>query len=122
MAISPTQLSLKMMREQGYYAEVVERYNSFTRKRNDLCGFIDILCLRPGEVVGVQTTSNSHVSDRYKKIREHENFKKVTDAGIKVVVHGWEKKNNRWKCREVFVAPQSAELSAEHVDDLESVP
>ena len=53
MAISPTQLSLKMMRDQGYYAEVVERYNSFTRKRNDLCGFIDVLCLRPGEVVAL---------------------------------------------------------------------
>jgi hypothetical protein len=116
MAISPTQLSLKMMREQGYYAEVVERYNSFTRKRNDLCGFIDILCLRPGEVVGVQTTSNSHVSDRSKKIREHENFKKVTDAGIKVVVHGWEKKNNRWVAREVEILPQN------NVEDVESVP
>jgi hypothetical protein len=122
MAISPTQLSLKMMREQGYYAEVVERYNSFTRKRNDLFGFVDVLCLKPGEVVGVQTTSYSNLSARIKKIREHEHFKIVTDSGIKVVAHGWQKVNNRWKCREVFVTPQNAELSDEQVDDLESVP
>jgi hypothetical protein len=112
MAISPTQLSLKMMRDQGYYAEVVERYNSFTRKRNDLFGFVDVLCLRPGEVVGVQTTSYGNMSARIKKIREHENFKTTTDAGIKVVVHGWHKVNNRWKVRELFVAPQN------NVDDL----
>ena len=113
MAISPTQLSLKMMREQGYYAEVVERYNSFTRTRKDLLGFIDILCLRAGEVVGVQTTSNGHVSDRRKKILDHENFKIAADAGIKVIVHGWAKQNNRWKCREVVVDPQNVELSDE---------
>lgn len=107
MAISPTQLSLKMMRDQGYYAEVVERYNSFTRKRNDLFGFVDVLCLRPGEVVGVQTTSYSNISARIKKIREHENFKTVCDAGIRVVCHGWHKVNNRWKVREVWIDPQN---------------
>jgi len=116
MAISPTQLSLKMMREQGYYAEVVERYNSFTRTRHDLLGFIDILCLKDGEIVGVQTTSNGHVSDRLKKILAHDNFKVANAAGIKVVVHGWAKVNNRWQVREVDVLPQN------NVDDLESVP
>jgi hypothetical protein len=103
MATSPTQLSLKMMREQGYYAEVVERYNSFTRKRNDLCGFIDILCLMPGEVVGVQTTSYSNLSARIKKIREHENFVKVQDSGIIIIVHGWAKRNNRWHVKGVQI-------------------
>lgn len=106
MAISPTQLSLKMMREQGYYAEVVERYNSFTRKRNDLFGFVDVLCLKAGEVVGVQTTSYSNMSARINKIREHENFQMVCDSGIRIVVHGWHKVNNRWKVREVWVDPQ----------------
>ena len=115
MAISPTQLSLKMMRDQGYYAEVVERYNSFTRKRNDLFGFVDVLCLKPGEVVGVQTTSYSNMSARVKKIREHEHFQMVNDAGIRITVHGWHKVNNRWKCRDVDVTPQ------DNVDDVEMV-
>lgn len=103
MAISPTQLSLKMMRDQGYYAEVVERYNSFTRKRNDLFGFVDVLCLKPGEVVGVQTTSYSNLSARIKKIREHENFVKVQDSGIRIIIHGWVKRDNRWCFKEVEI-------------------
>lgn len=91
------------MRDQGYTAEVVERFNSFTKRRNDLFGFIDILCIRKGEVVGVQTTSAGHVSDRKKKILEHENAQAVLDSGIRIIVHGWEKKNNRWQVKEVEI-------------------
>lgn len=105
MATSPTQLSLKEMRGRGYYAEVVERYNSFTRRRNDLFGFVDILCIAKGEVIGVQTTTDGHISDRIKKILAHENFMAVHDAGIKVVAHGWKKVGNRWQVREVEVMP-----------------
>ena len=100
---SPTQRSLKYMRDQGYYAEVVERFNSFTKRRHDLCGFIDILCLGDGEVIGVQTTSYSHISDRKKKIQEHENFQTVLKSGIRIVVHGWHKVGNRWQLKEVTV-------------------
>ena len=83
MAATTTQRSLKLMRDRGYYAEVVERYNSFTKQRNDLFGFIDILCLKEGEVVGVQTTSRGHVSTRTKKILGHKNFPLVKSAGIR---------------------------------------
>lgn len=100
---TPTQRSLKYMRDQGYYAEVVERFNSFTKRRHDFAGFIDILCLGQGEVVGVQTTSYSHISDRSKKIREHENFQAVKDAGIKIIVHGWKKVGSRWQVKEVVI-------------------
>jgi hypothetical protein len=98
---SPTQRSLKHMRDQGYYAEVVERFNSFTKRRHDLFGFIDILCIKEGEVVGVQTTSYGHISDRRQKILEHENYAAVKASGIKIIVHGWIKRNNRWQVKEV---------------------
>jgi hypothetical protein len=91
------------MRDQGYYSEVVERYNSFTKRRNDFAGFLDILCLGDGEVVGVQTTSYSNMSARVKKIREHENFPVVLKSNIRVLVHGWLKKNNRWQVKELEV-------------------
>jgi hypothetical protein len=100
---SPTQRSLKIMRDQGYYAEVVERFNSFTKRRNDFAGFIDILCLGSGEIVGVQTTSYSNMSARVKKIKESENFDVVIKAGIKIIVHGWRKVGNRWQVKEVEV-------------------
>jgi hypothetical protein len=101
---SPTVRSLKAMRDRGYYAEVVERYNSFTKRRNDFCGFIDILCLGMNEVIGVQTTSYSNLSARVKKINDHENLHLVRAAGIKIVVHGWRKnKSNRWEFKEVII-------------------
>lgn len=103
MAVTTTQRSLKLMRERGYYAEVVERFNSFTKRRNDLFGFIDILCIKEGEVVGVQTTSRGHIANRSTKIREHVNFPIVKSAGIVVVVQGWAKKGTRWEVKEVVI-------------------
>ena len=112
MATSPTQLSLKLMKERGFLCEITERWNPFAKIRQDLFQFIDILCLAEGQVVGVQTTSYSNMSARVKKIREHANFQRVHDAGIKVVVQGWHKKDNRWQVREVDVLPHN------NVDDL----
>ena len=101
MATSPTQLSLKLMRERGFYAEVVERFNFFTKRKNDFAGFIDLLCLSEGVVLGVQTTSYSNVSSRVNKIKEHENYPIVKASGIKIEVHGWRKVKNRWTNRVV---------------------
>jgi hypothetical protein len=103
MATSTTQRSLKYMRDNGFYAEVVERYNSFTKRKNDFAGFIDILCLGQGAVIGVQTTSWGHTSDRLKKILEHENLNIVREAGIKIEVHGWQKKGARWQVKIIHV-------------------
>jgi len=99
MATSPTQLSLKLMRERNFYAEVVERFNFFTKRKNDFAGFIDLLCLSEGVVMGVQTTSYSNVSSRVNKIKEHENYEVVKLSGIKIEVHGWHKVKNRWQVR-----------------------
>jgi hypothetical protein len=98
MATSPTQLSLKHMRDRGYYAEVVERFNFFTKRKNDFAGFIDLLCLSDG-VIGVQTTSYSNMSARVNKIKQHENYPIVVASGIKIEVHGWHKVKNRWQVR-----------------------
>lgn len=99
---SPTVRSLALLRKRGYYAEVVERWLPFARVRKDFAGFIDILALRPGEVLGVQTTSDSNVSARVNKITEHDNWPTVQQAGIRVTVHGWKKNaKGRWECREV---------------------
>ena len=88
--MTPTQRSLKHLRDQGHLAEVVERWIPQARKRHDLWGFVDILSLSPeGEVVGVQATSLSNVSARVRKITEHENIAAVRKAGVRVLVFGW---------------------------------
>ena len=59
--------------------------------------------MRPGEVMGVQTTSLANISSRINKIMEHENLDVVLAAGIKIEVHGWVKKNNRWQVKIVEI-------------------
>lgn len=103
MSKTPTQNSLERMRKQGYFCWITEHYNYFAKKRQDLFGFIDILCLRGQEIIGLQTTSYSNISARVKKIRGYENLKVVLAAGIKIVVHGWRKVGTRWECKEVEV-------------------
>lgn len=103
--MSPTQRTLAEMRSRGYLCGVVEKWNPHARIRQDLYGFIDVLCVRDGEVVGVQATSLSGVSSRIKKIAEHENVGPVRKAGIRILVHGWGKgSNGRYRLREVDVS------------------
>jgi hypothetical protein len=90
------------MRERGFYAEVTEHWNQWARKRKDLFGFIDILCLgADGSIVGVQSTSASNVAARITKIAESPLVGRVRQAGIRIVVHGWRKVKGRWQVREV---------------------
>jgi hypothetical protein len=104
MATSPTQRSLKLMRDQGYLCAIVEHWNAFARIRQDLYGFVDVLCIKDGKTIAVQTTSYSNVSARIKKIQGLESYPIVKSAGWEIVVHGWRKnKSNRWEVREVFL-------------------
>lgn len=91
---SPTQRSLKYLRDNGWEPEVVEKYNSFARIRIDLFGFLDILAVKGDVTLGVQTTSYSNMSARRTKILESENYKKLKQANWKIHVHGWKKKKN----------------------------
>lgn len=101
--MTPTQLSKRTLEKDGYLVEITERWNAFARKRKDLFDFIDLIAVRKGEVVGVQTTSISNISARKKKIIEHINYDAVKDSGIKIVVHGVYKEKNRWKIKEVWL-------------------
>ena len=101
MSTNPTQRTLKEMRKRGYTCAITEHWNAFAHIRQDLFGIVDVLCLQGDETVAVQTTSDSNVSSRVKKIAEHENTPMIRDAGWKIVVHGWRKVKGRWTVREV---------------------
>ena len=101
---SPTQRSKALLEKEGYKVAIVERWNPHAKKRQDLFGFIDLLAIRPDETLAVQTTSYSHVSERLHKIAEHDNLPAVREAGWKIEVHGWHKKNNRWQCRRLDIS------------------
>ena len=65
---------------------------------------MDILCIKDGKTVAVQTTSYGNMSARIKKIKDLETYPIVRSAGWEVVVHGWKKdKSGRWVVREVVM-------------------
>jgi carbonic anhydrase len=104
MAKSPTQLSLEQLRNDGWLAEVVEKWIPGANIRKDLWGWTDIVALRDSETLAVQTTSYSNISARVNKITESDTISQVRKAGWSIQVHGWRKVNNRWVVKVVDVS------------------
>jgi len=94
--LSPTQLSLKKLRDEGYIAWVVETYNHITKTRRDLWNFADILAIRKDDILAVQATSYSNISSRVKKISLAEDVDAVREAGIRIEVWGWHQPRGKW--------------------------
>jgi len=112
--MTPTQRSLALLRERGYLCAIVEKFVRFPPPghRVDLWGFVDILAIKAGEVLGVQTTSGVHVAERLRKIAASPHIATVLSSGVRVVVHGWRKvgprgKAKKWECREEFLTADS---------------
>jgi hypothetical protein len=94
--MTPTELTLRKLRADGYVCEVTERWNPHARVRNDLFGFIDVVALRGEETLAVQATSAANVSKRVAKIAESPMVGAVREAGWTIRVWGWAKVANRW--------------------------
>ena len=99
--MSLTARSTAHLRDLGYMVATVEHYNSFTKRKHDLWGCIDLLCIGNGETVAVQVTSKPHLSNRRHKIEEAEAYPEMIRSGWKIVLHGWYKEKNRWQLKEV---------------------
>ena len=100
MATSPTQLSIKYLKDQGYTVAIVEHYNYFAKIRQDLFGFIDIIALKGKETLAIQTTTATNMSARITKISNNEYVGAVRDAGWTIHVHGWHQDDKRkWHCK-----------------------
>lgn len=97
--MSPTARTLKWLREEGYFAQVVERFNSFSKKRVDLFSCIDIVAISSvwNGVLGIQATSTGNVSARIKKSIACPELRVWLQAGNRFEVVGWSKKGPRGK-------------------------
>jgi hypothetical protein len=108
--VTPTQRTLKLLRDRGYTCAITEHWNGWAKVRQDLFGFIDIVAVKDGTVgvLAVQTTSGSNTSARVAKIQAEPRASVWLAAGNKIVVHGWRKvgprgKAKKWECREIPV-------------------
>jgi uncharacterized protein YjiS (DUF1127 family) len=105
MKQSPTARSLAHLRKTCQLVQVVERWNSFTKTRHDLFGIIDILAIRDGETVAVQSTSWSNTKSRINKMTESDALEHLRKAGWIILVHGWRKnKNGRYELKEIDIS------------------
>lgn len=109
--MTPTQRSLKKLRDDGWIAEKVERpWNPYTKRTQDLFNFGDLLGFKDDVVLIVQTTSGSNVASRLLKIDDNPIAKKWIASKYRlIVVHGWRKvgprgKRKKWECREIYYA------------------
>lgn len=107
--MTPTQLSLKKLREDGYHAQVVEKWNPFAHIRQDLFGAIDIIAVKkdqPG-CLGIQTTSTPNMSARIDKSLTLPAMRAFVEAGNRFMVWGWAKRGARGE-RKVWTLKEEA--------------
>ena len=99
--MTPSQRTIKHLREQGYLVATVEHYNSFTRRKHDLFGCIDLLAIGNGETLAIQVTSRSNMSARIKKIEDNLALPEMLRSKWRILVHGWDKgTNGRYRLKE----------------------
>jgi hypothetical protein len=66
---SPTQRTLARLRADGWLAQVVEHFNVFARRRQDLFGVADVIAVKAGSpILLVQTTTSSNLAARRTKV------------------------------------------------------
>ena len=105
--VNHNQRVLKALRDAGYVAEVVERWDSFSRRRHDLFGFIDILAVGHGETKAIQVTSRDNMSSRRTKMQNSEELKALIAANWSVELWGYDKQpNGRYRRKVEFVLPR----------------
>jgi len=94
--LSPTQRTLRELRDQGRLCGIVERFNTFAGPhgvRQDLFGFIDIIALDVERgIIGIQSCGQSFSAHRKKIVEERnqEAFEWLRCGG-KIELWGWRK-------------------------------
>lgn len=96
---------MRLLRERGWPAQVVEHFNVWSNTRKDLFGFGDVVAIGP-RIVLVQTTTGGNLAARRKKIlserrREAEAWLR---AGGLIELHGWVKRGARWEARTEMIS------------------
>jgi len=106
--LSNTQRTLRGLRQEGYIAGIVERWNPYAGKygvRQDLFGVIDIIAIKHNAICGIQSCG-SDFAEHNRKILANEFVPEWLKAGGHLELWGWRKvklkkggKAMRWRPR-----------------------
>jgi hypothetical protein len=101
--MTPTQRTLKLLRDLGYLVGVTEKWVPQARKRQDLFGFADLAAVHPAHpaTLYVQTTSGSNHASRRTKLQALSSVEVVKAAGNRVQIISWRRsaRSRRWEPR-----------------------
>jgi hypothetical protein len=103
--MTPTQRTLAELRKRNWTAQVVEHWNGFARRRIDLFGVIDIVCLSEFDdhgngvlhIMGVQCCAGSSHAPRRTKILNEPRARDWILAGGRLELWSWAKRAARGK-------------------------
>jgi len=132
--MTPTARSLKKLRDDGYFADVCERWLTFPDKkdptkmiriRKDWLGFADIIGVHPTwGFIAVQATDLTSVSKHIHKIEHMESVRAFVRAGGIVAIYGWglkgpAGKRKTYQLREVFLNGEGAYAEKRTTDNFQ---
>ena len=123
MALSPTQRTIRALKEQGMICAVVEKFNPHVGEhgiRIDLFGIIDILALDPIRgVIGIQACSQSsalHIR-KIKEERTQETIDWLSTPGTKLEVWCWRKLKLKRGSKALRWTPRVTEITMSDFED-----
>lgn len=121
--MTPTQRTMRELRNQGRKCAIVEKFNTFVGKygiRQDLFGIIDIIALDPQRgVIGVQSCGQDF-SGHWKKITIEHNqdaYDWLTTPGAKLELWGWRKIKVKRGGKAMRWEPRIKEITLEDLEE-----
>ena len=118
--LSPTQRTLRALKEQGREAAIVEKWNAYAGehgKRIDLFNIIDVLALDPIRgVIGIQCCGGSGYSAHYNKITEEHSIETInwlSTPGTKLEIWAWRKLKLHRGSKAMRWTPKIVEITLE---------
>lgn len=122
MATSPTQRTIRALREMGRVCGTVERFNPHVGPhgiRQDLFGFIDIIALDPDRgVVAIQSTGQAF-AEHYRKLTQERNenvFEWLKTPGTSLELWGWRKVKLKRGGKAVRWQPRIRQITMEDLE------
>jgi len=119
--MSPTQRTLKLLREKGCKATVVERWLQYAGKfgkRQDMFGIIDVLAITPGSTVGIQCCSGS-TAEHYRKIigeKNQEAYDWLSNPGRGLEIWAWRKLKKKRGGKAIIWKPKITKITLEDLE------
>ena len=105
MATKSIQRSLKRIKERKWVYWITEKWNSYTRTREDLFQFCDILCLDEDRTIAIQACGSDY-QPHVRKIKENEWVRPWLKGGRELQIWSWRKLKKKrggkamvWKVR-----------------------